>query len=100
MRTRVGYAGGTSEDPSYRRIGDHSESIQIDYDPSVITYQELLTYFWDGHTSTSPPFSQQYASIIFYHDDEQKTLALNSKERQEEQCGCEIFTEIVPANEF
>jgi len=100
VRTRVGYAGGTTENPTYYHLGDHTETIQIEYDPTLVSYRELLDVFWAGHDPARPAFSRQYASIIFYHDAEQEKLALASKERQEAQCGCQLYTEIVPAAAF
>ncbi len=100
MRTRVGYAGGTTENPTYRQLGNHSETIQIDYDPTKITYQALLDIFWEGHNPTWPSASPQYASRIFYHTEEQREQAVESKERQAAQCDCQIHTEIVPLDEF
>jgi peptide-methionine (S)-S-oxide reductase len=99
IRTRVGYAGGTKENPTYHDLGDHSETIQIEYDPDQISYQELLDIFWNTHSPTSRPWSQQYASIVFYHDEAQRELALETKEQQEAKRGT-IFTEIVPAGTF
>ena len=100
IRTRVGYAGGTKENPTYRSLGDHSETIQIDYDPTQITYQQLLDLFWDSHNPTARPWSRQYASIIFYHSEEQRQLALETKEREAARHGSEILTEIVPFSNF
>lgn len=100
IRTRVGYAGGTKEDPTYYSLGDHSETIQIDYDPTQISYQELLEVFWDSHSPTSRPYSRQYMSLIFYHNDEQKRLAEESRDREAAKAEGEIFTEIVPFSEF
>jgi peptide-methionine (S)-S-oxide reductase len=100
VRTRVGYAGGTEPDPTYHNLGGHSETIQIDYDPALISYEELLEVFWTSHTPTSRPWSRQYASIIFYHDEEQKRLAEESRERQVTEQGREIYTEIVPYSDF
>ena len=75
MSTRVGYAGGAKEDPTYRSLGDHSETIQIIYDPEIISYNELLDIFWQSHNPSLGSFTRQYASIIFYHDDNQKKQA-------------------------
>lgn len=100
VRTRVGYTGGASENPTYYHLGDHTETVQIEYDPTRISYQELLDVFWAGHDPSSPPRSRQYASIIFYHNDEQGRLAQESKERQESRCNCQVYTEIIPAAEF
>ena len=100
IRTRVGYAGGEKENPTYERIGDHSETIQIDYDPEQITYAELLDVYWTSHSPTSRPFSRQYASVIFYHDEEQRRLAEGSRDRREAELGKPVYTEIVPYAEF
>ena len=100
MRTRVGYAGGTAENPTYRNLGDHTETIQIDYDPTQISYHELLDLFWDSHDPTRPAWSRQYMSIIFFHNDEQKKLAIETKERQEVKTGRKVSTEIVPIPAF
>jgi peptide-methionine (S)-S-oxide reductase len=100
VRTRVGYAGGTTEQPTYRSLGDHSETIQIEYDPAQISYQELLDVFWQSHDPTGRPWSRQYASIIFYHDEEQRRLAMETKGREASRYGREVLTEIVPFTKF
>ena len=100
VRTRVGYAGGTRHSPTYRNLGDHSETIQIDYEPEKITYQELLDAFWTGHDPTYRSWSRQYASIIFVHNDEQRRLAeLNRAHIAKERTGT-IHTEILPYSGF
>jgi methionine-S-sulfoxide reductase len=99
VRTRVGYTGGTSADPTYRSIGDHSESIQVDYDPGVLSYADLLDVFWSSHRPTSPAFSRQYASAIFVHDDEQRRDAEQTKARMEARFG-RIHTDVVPLDRF
>jgi len=100
IRTRVGYAGGTKSNPKYRDLGDHSETIQIDYDPAVISYEKLLDVFWDSHDSSSPSWSKQYMSVIFYHSDEQKKLAGESKDHEAAKIKSKIFTLILPAVVF
>lgn len=100
IRTRVGYSGGTLEGPTYTRLGDHTETIQIDYDPERISYKELIDIFWDSHYPTQPSWSKQYMSIVFYHNDEQKQVALETKAREETRTGATIYTEIVPVGEF
>jgi len=98
VRTRVGYAGGTTDNPTYYRIGDHSETIQIDYNPDLVTYSELLDVFWGSHTPSTRSFSRQYRSIIFFHNEQQQRLALDTKEREE--VDKTVFTEIVPFSKF
>lgn len=96
----MGYAGGSTASPSYHRIGDHSESVEVVYDPELVSYEQLLELFWSSHDPTVRSSSRQYASFVFYHDDEQRRLALASKSRQEQQRGRPVQTEILPAGEF
>lgn len=98
-RTRVGYTGGAKINPTYHDLGDHTESVQVWYDPGLITYEELLDVFWNSHSARVPSFSRQYASLVFYHNEEQRRLAEAAKKRQEDRYG-RIFTEILPAGAF
>ena len=100
IRTRVGYSGGRKKDPTYRSIGDHSETIQIDYDPTRISYKDLLFVFWQSHDPTYKPWSRQYMSAVFYQNDEQRKLALETKAFEENQRNRKILTEIVPISKF
>ena len=100
VRTRVGYAGGSSDNPTYYNLDGHSETIQIDYDPTQITYDELLAVFWDSHSPLVQPWSRQYMSIVFYHNDEQRQIAISSKEREEARLGRSIVTEITSFSGF
>jgi peptide-methionine (S)-S-oxide reductase len=100
VRTRVGYAGGTTENPTYHNLGDHTETIQIVYDPTRISYEALLDVFWNSHDPTARPLSRQYASIVFYHDEAQRTAAVKTKEQEEARRQTRIHTEIVPAGAF
>jgi peptide-methionine (S)-S-oxide reductase len=100
VRTRVGYAGGTTESPTYHNLGDHTETIQIDYDPTLISYGQLLEIYWDSHNPTVRPSSKQYMSIVFYHNSEQRELAMETKQLEEASSGRQIYTEIIPFSEF
>ena len=100
VRTRVGYAGGTTESPTYHNLGDHTETIQIDYDPTLISYEQLLEIYWDSHNPTARPWSTQYMSIVFYHNSEQRELAMETKQREEASSGRQVYTEIIPFSEF
>jgi methionine-S-sulfoxide reductase len=100
IRTRVGYAGGETLYPTYRRMGDHSESIQIDYDPARISYEKLLEIFWESHDPTYRSWRRQYMSAIFYHDEKQKKLALKTMAAAEKQRNKKIQTEILPLDKF
>jgi len=100
LRTRVGYAGGETLYPTYRNMGDHSESIQIDYDPARISYEKLLEIFWTNHDPTNRAWRRQYMSAIFYHDEEQKRLTLETRAREEKRRNKKIQTEILPFGKF
>jgi peptide-methionine (S)-S-oxide reductase len=100
VRTRVGYAGGTSTDPTYYNLDGHTETVQVDYDPTKISYDELLDVFWNSHNPTAFAYSRQYQSIIFVHNEEQQRLALESKQQEEEKLGSTVTTKIIPFTAF
>jgi peptide-methionine (S)-S-oxide reductase len=107
----VGYAGGHTENPTYKDVctdlTGHAEVVQVDYDPSKVSYDQLLDIFWSAHDPTQvnrqgPDFGTQYRTVIFYHDDEQKAHAEASKKRLEAsgRFSRPIATQIVPAGPF
>ena len=96
----MGYAGGTLEDPTYRKLGDHTETLQIDFDPKVITYEELLEIFWDSHNPSIQAYSTQYQSMILTHSEDQYRLAIQSRDRRQEESGRSIRTLIKPLEQF
>ena len=109
--TAVGYEGGHLENPGYRDVCSdrtgHAEVVEIEYDPEVIPYEELLDIFWSCHDPTThnrqgPDFGSQYRSAIFYHEPEQQTAARVSQEKLEASGhhSSPIVTEIVPATTF
>ncbi|MBN1134170.1 MAG: peptide-methionine (S)-S-oxide reductase MsrA [Methanosarcinaceae archaeon] len=111
ISTKVGYTGGDVKNPSYHDVSTgktgHAESIEILYDPSMISYEELLDMFWNIHDPTTqdrqgPDKGSQYRSVIFYHNEDQKITALDSKKKLEEsgKYKKKIVTEIIPALEF
>jgi methionine-S-sulfoxide reductase len=100
VRTRVGYAGGTFEDPTYSNLGGHTETLQIDYDPEVITYEELLEIFWESHDPTVQAYSPQYQSMILTYNDEQLRLALQSRDQRQAESERPIQTVIKPLEQF
>ena len=79
-------------------MGDHTESIQIDYDPKKISYKELLTIFWRAHSPELKAYSQQYKAAIFYHDETQHKLALETKAALEKIKP--VYTELIKASTF
>jgi len=100
VRTKVGYTGGTTINPTYHNIGDHTETIQLEYDPSKTTYQKLLDIFWSTHNPTFRCSSLQYKSGIWYHSKEQEELAKKSKQQKESNRRTTIFTVVEPASTF
>ena len=109
--TTVGYVGGHTENPTYEDVCSgqtgHAEAIQIEFDPSVVSYEELLNVFWENHDPTSlnrqgPDVGEQYRSAVFFHSQEQEVTAKASKERQQNSgiYTKKIVTEITPANNF
>ena len=111
ISTMVGYMGGSTEDPTYGDVctgtTGHAETVQVTFDPNKISYEKLLETFWNKHDPTTinrqgPDLGKQYRSIIFYHNDEQKKLAILSKEKLETSGKYKnlIVTEIIPAPKF
>ena len=100
VRTRVGYTGGALADPTYHALGDHTESVQVDYDPTLITYAELLEVFWESHSPSLKPYSRQYMNAVFYHDESQKELVMATRDRVAEALGSTVSTQALPAGTF
>ena len=96
----MGYAGGEKKNPTYRDLGDHTETIQLDFDPRKISYEQLLDIFRQSHNPSAHAISIQYKHVVFYHTDEQKELAVRSKYRVTKKLGREIQTEILPYTGF
>ncbi len=100
VRTRVGYAGGKMESPDYSHIGDHTETVQVDYDPNRINYDQLLEVFWKSHQPDRQSRSQQYKNVIFFHNNEQHEQAMASKTTLAGKLKKIIQTQIKPLNTF
>jgi peptide-methionine (S)-S-oxide reductase len=111
QRVTSGYAGGRTEDPTYREVctGDtgHAEVVQLEYDPGAITYEELLEVFFTIHDPTQlnrqgPDVGSQYRSIVLTHDDEQRELAASYVEALDEEGGYDddVVTEVEPLERF
>ncbi|CAA3013402.1 peptide methionine sulfoxide reductase A5 [Olea europaea subsp. europaea] len=97
VRTTAGYAGGSKLNPEYRSLGDHAESVQIEYDPRSISFRQLLEVFWTSHDSRQvfgqgPDVGNQYRSIIFTNGTEEYSLAAQSKEREQTRSKMSVVT--------
>ena len=104
-----GYSGGKTPDPTYEQVcsnsTDHAEVVLIEFDPSVISYEELLNSFWEKHDPTTlnrqgPDVGSQYRSAIFYFDEEQRNLAQESLNKLQQKLEKKIVTEITEADTF
>ena len=111
LSTTVGYTGGHTKNPTYQEVSaggtGHAESVQIEYDPAKISYQQLLDVFWHNVDPLTPnaqfcDHGDQYRTAIFYHDETQRRLAEESKQQLERtmRFGRPIVTQIVSATEF
>ena len=112
ISTAAGYSGGNVPNPTYETVctgrTGHAESVLVEYDPSVITYNQLLDEFWNIHDPTTPnrqgpDRGTQYRSAIFYTTEEQREKALSSMERVQSSDRLKdrnIVTEISPYSEF
>ncbi len=108
-RTRVGYAGGTTENPTYEDVCSHTtghaEVVEVTYDPERISYEQLLDVFWAKHDPTQLnrqgwDIGDNYRSAIFFNDEEQHESALKSKAGEQRNWGAPIVTQIEPAQTF
>lgn len=107
----VGYAGGRTKNPTYEDVCSHTtghaEVVEVEFDPAVVSYQQLLDVFWSNHNPTTlnrqgPDVGDQYRSVIFYHSPEQKAAAEASKAQQDKSGRFKnpIVTFIEPAPTF
>lgn len=111
VATLVGYTGGHTDNPTYADVcghdSGHAEAVEVSFDPTIITYNDLLNVFWNCHDPTQlnrqgPDIGDQYRSAIFFHSDEQKRVAEESLERLDAsgRLRKRIVTRIEPAAVF
>ncbi len=111
LATAVGFMGGHTKNPTYREVSEgdtgHAETVQVEYDPKVVKYEQLLDLFWALHDPTTlnrqgPDFGEQYRSAVFFHTDIQKASAISSRDRLQKsgELDGKIVTEIAPARTF
>ena len=107
----VGYSGGSFPDPTYEDVctgrPGHAESVEVEFDPARVSYDQLLDVFWENHDPTTknrqgPDVGTQYRSAIFFHNPAQEKSALESKSRLEASGRYRrpVVTEIAPAQHF
>lgn len=111
VATAVGYEGGSKDNPTYKEVctdrTGHAEVVQVEYDPALVSYNDLLKVFWTNHDPTTlnrqgPDFGSQYRSVVFFHSPEQQEQAENSKAALEASGVFKrpVVTQIVPAETF
>jgi len=109
--TRVGYAGGQVDNPTYEQVCSHTtghaEVVEVTFDPARVTYEQLLDVFWENHDPTQlnrqgPDVGDNYRTVIFFHSPEQEKAALASNERLEQEGRYKrpIVTQVLPAPTF
>ena len=95
----MGYSGGTKKHPTYHSLGDHTEVVRIRYDPHKIDFNTLLSIFWKNH-NPSITYQKQYWSIIFYQNENQKSIAQESLQVLRTTSMNETHTKIIPFHKF
>lgn len=102
ISTVVGYAGGTSPNPTYREIDDYTETVEIIFDPQLLSLESLLHTFWKNHDATKNRFykERQYISLVVFQNSQQQQKAEKIKKIEEERQGKEIQTEFQIATPF
>ncbi len=109
--TAVGYAGGTTENPTYEQVCSdatgHAEVVQVTYDPSIVSYEKLLDIFWANHNPTlvnrqGPDIGSQYRSAIYTYSPQQQKTAEASRDALDKsgKWKSPVVTEILPAKPF
>ena len=108
-RTAVGYTQGTVPNPTYEAVCSgqtgHVEAVQVHFDPEIVSFSELLTVFWNCHDPTTlnrqgGDVGTQYRSGIYWHTQEQKKIAIESREARSKYIDADIVTEIRSADTF
>ena len=103
IKTEVGYCGGNNKQTTYKEVcsgnTNHAEVVKLDFDPKIISYEKILVFFFDIHDPTTlnsqgPDFGTQYRSEIFYLNDNQKNIAEEVKNKNNNRFSGKIVTQI------
>ena len=108
-KTEVGYCGGKTENTTYKEVcsgtTNHAEVVKLEFDPNIISYENILEYFFKFHDPTTlnsqgPDFGTQYRSEIFYTNDDQKTIAQKMVEKENIKLSGKVVTKISLAKNY
>jgi len=109
LDTKVGYSGGKTINPTYEEVctglTEHAEVVQISFDNNILSYEQLISFFWECHDPTQLnkqgfDIGRQYRSVIYYFSEEEKIIAFNSKNQKQKLFDKLIVTEILKAKTF
>lgn len=102
MRTRVGFAGGTKDNPTYRQLGDHTETVEMDFDSGIVSLETILNLFWSYHNpgNINDYKGQQYRSLVLFRDPIQHSVIREVMRTSEEQGKGILDTEVAPYTGF
>ena len=109
VATRVGYTGGITDHPTYEQVCSdttgHAEAVEVWFDPALVTYDQVLNVFWSIHDPTTRnrqgwDLGSQYRSVVFFHDADQESVAIASRDGRQASLSKQIVTQIVPASRF
>ncbi len=100
VRTRVGYAGGTTPEPTYYDLGDHTEVVQVEYDATVVSYADLLEVFWSNHDPRATPRKRQYRNVILTDTDAHREAAERTRGEVKSRLGGSVATPVEDLDGF
>lgn len=102
MRTRVGFAGGTKDNPTYRQLGDHTETVEMDFDSGIVSLETILNVFWSCHNpvNINDYKGQQYRSLVLFRNPIQHSVIREVMRTSEEQGKGILDTEVAPYTGF
>ncbi|NOV02284.1 peptide-methionine (S)-S-oxide reductase MsrA [Paenibacillus planticolens] len=102
IRTRVGFAGGTTDNPTYRQLGDHTEVVEVDFDSVNVKLETILQVFWSAHNpvNINDYKGRQYKSLVLFRDPEQLRIISEVMKSYEEQGNETPDTEVAPFSGF
>jgi peptide-methionine (S)-S-oxide reductase len=96
----VGYTGGVKTSPTYRRLGDHTEALQVDFDPGQLSYEALVGLFWQSHNPVAATRSRQYMSAIWYDTESQRDVIDATKDALQKRFEQNLTTRVRPLETF